>query len=348
MKIKISDLLDDWEDGAVELPPPPEIDPEQIRARTRQRLRTRPRGRRGISRLLLCAVLAGALCISAAAYLLGPGEMLNSFFTLESGALSDAQKETLDGMGTAELPASSDGGVTLTPLAAVMDEHTLYLRLRVEAPEGTALPDMGEQEDYAFLDFDLRDTDTDERDGACMQKARWLPDDVPGDNVTELVFILYGDASLNLNDGRERTLYLRDMLFHPNGAEDFVLLEGEWTFPLSAVDQSQEVTVDTTDATRWNEEAQVTMRLDELRISPLSVLYRISCPYETPAQGTYLEAGIEVVLTDGSVITINVGQGTFDSRYAEAVYAFDSPVPLEQIDFIRFGECELTLPEASP
>ena len=195
----MTDLLDGWEDGSVELPPPAGMSPERIKERTMEQIRQtkRPRRRMGV-RLLACAALAAVFTVSAMAayHLWGPGELFDPFFTLESAPLDDGQKELLDQIGATNLPPVTSNGVTLTPLAAIADEHTLYLRLRLEAPEGTVLPDMGEQEDHIAHGVGLVDADTGERLNWGMQKARFLPDDTPGDNSLELVFMLLGGRHL--------------------------------------------------------------------------------------------------------------------------------------------------------
>ena len=63
VNLRISDLLDDWEDGSVELSPPPEVSPDRIRARTRKQLAVRLPKRRAHPRLLACAALAASCCI---------------------------------------------------------------------------------------------------------------------------------------------------------------------------------------------------------------------------------------------------------------------------------------------
>ena len=77
--------------------------------------------------LLACAALAAVFTVSAmAAYQLwGPGELFDPFFTIESAPLNDGQKALLDEIGTTDLPPVTSGGTTLTPLAAIADEHTL-------------------------------------------------------------------------------------------------------------------------------------------------------------------------------------------------------------------------------
>ena len=58
MPVRMTDLLDGWEDGSVELPPPAGMSPERIKERTMEKIRQtkRPRRRMGV-RLLACAAL---------------------------------------------------------------------------------------------------------------------------------------------------------------------------------------------------------------------------------------------------------------------------------------------------
>ena len=102
MPVRMTDLLDGWEDGSVELPPPAGMSPERIKERTMEQIRQtkRPRRRMGV-RLLACAALAAVFTVSAMAayHLWGPGELFDPFFTLESAPLDDGQKELLDQIG---------------------------------------------------------------------------------------------------------------------------------------------------------------------------------------------------------------------------------------------------------
>ena len=345
--MRISDLLDGWEDSTQALTPPPEVSPERIRKRTMEQLHNRPSfKRRAVTRIVLCAALAAILTVSAvAAYQIwGPGTLLDSFFAQAGEPLDEGQKELLDQMGTTDLSPAVSNGVTLTPLTAVDDEHTLYLRLRVEAPAGTALPDMGEGEGYIFEGVTFIDTTTGEALDWGMQKARFLPDETPGDNVMELVFILYGSPnSVNWNDGSEKTLTLRRLHLEPmDGEQEPMVLDGMWEFQLSHFYQSQSVDVDV-DGIVWEDTAnQNTLTLDYLRISPLGVTYRIAC---TDAMKVPMDdVGIDLLLDDGTLLSLGMGNGTFGPDYLESTWTFDAPIPLDRIDAILFGNQTLTLP----
>ena len=133
MPVRMTDLLDGWEDGSVELPPPAGMSPERIKERTMEQIRQtkRPRRRMGV-RLLACAALAAVFTVSAMAayHLWGPGELFDPFFTLESAPLDDGQKELLDQIGATNLPPVTSNGVTLTPLAAATAKACIFTPVR--------------------------------------------------------------------------------------------------------------------------------------------------------------------------------------------------------------------------
>ena len=109
----MTDLLDGWEDGSVELPPPAGMSPERIKERTMEQIRQtkRPRRRMGV-RLLACAALAAVFTVSAMAayHLWGPGELFDPFFTLESAPLNGGQKELLEAIAGLQ-PAESGASI---------------------------------------------------------------------------------------------------------------------------------------------------------------------------------------------------------------------------------------------
>lgn len=357
MKVRISDLLDGWEDSSVEFVPSSEVSPERIREQTMKLLEQKSKvKRRLLPRLLVCAALAAALTISAvAAYQIwGPGNLFDSFFTLESAPLDEGQKALLDEMGTTDLAPSTSNGITLTPVASVADEYNFYLRLRVEAPSGTVLPDMGTQEDHVFMDVNLRDTETGEVLDWGMQKARFLSDDTPGDNVVELVFMLYGKpGGANWNNGISKTLCLTDLRLDSSvtqSPEKSVVLEGNWSFELNNIYQSKIVEVGPAGATRWDTESETNVTLESLTVSPLSLSFTLSYPADA---GPFVHYQFEIVCKDGSAVAINGANGFGDPgpdgtgvlNYFYGVSAFDIPIPLDRIDHIQFGDYSLALLE---
>ena len=357
MPARISDLLDGWEEGSAELPVPAGMSPERIREMTMEKIKqTKRPGRRMGLRLLACAGLAAVFTVSAmAAYQLwGPGELFDPFFTIERAPLDDGQKALLDEIGTTDLPPVTSSGTTLTPLAAIADEHTLYLRLRLEAPEGTALPHMGEGEDHIAYDVELVNTQTGERLDWGFQKARFLPDDTPGDNSLELVFMLLGfPRGANWIDGVPKTLTITGLGLHPGGVES-MHLEGEWSFSLDGFYPSKAVEVDTIGAARWDETTERMVALEGLTLSPLSAAFTTSYPTRGDERGVFTNLEIELVFQDGSTVVIDGGSGNTSPGpdgeggvvYFTGVHSFDTPLDLTQLDHIQFGEYRLELPGA--
>lgn len=349
----MTDLLDGWEDGSVELPPPAGMSPERIKEKTMEKIRQtkRPRRRMGV-RLLACAALAAVFTVSvmAAYHLWGPGELFDPFFTLESAPLDGGQKELLDQIGATDLPPVTSNSVTLTPLAAIADEHTLYLRLRLEAPEGTVLPDMEEQESHIAHDVELVDADTGERFNWGMQKARFLSDDTPGDNTLELVFMLLGSPrGVNWIDGTSKILTIYDLGLYPDDGGD-MRLEGEWSFSLDGFYPSKAVEVNPIGATRWDERTERMVTLEGLTLSPLSASYTISYPVEESWE--FVDLQLELVYKDGSSVTIDGGSGKGShgpdgqggTDYFTGVRNFDAPLDLRELDHLQYGGCRLEIP----
>ena len=203
---------------------------------------------------------------------------------------------------------------------------------------------MGEQEGHIFENVHLTNT-TGANLNWGMQKARFLKDETPGDNVVELVFILYGTPdSTNWNDGVEKTLTLENLHLSPVDDPEPTVLNGTWSFQLSHFYQSQTANVDTTGAVWLDADHQNTITLEYLQISPLSVTYRLHCT--DSSQIPLDDVGIDLVLQDGSVISLGMGNGTFGPDFMESTQAFETPIPLNQIDHIQFGNCSLSLPDS--
>lgn len=145
MKKRISDLLDGYEDGSVELSGGTPLSPARIKELTMNKITPKKNKLYRLPvRLLAAAAIVAALTASAMAvnYAIGAGGLMQGFFARDGGPLSTGQIENLDQVGQTFEEGVTDNGATITPIAALADENCYYLRLRIEAPEGTALPDL--------------------------------------------------------------------------------------------------------------------------------------------------------------------------------------------------------------
>ena len=102
------------------------------------------RGRRsaGWPRKMMAAAIAAVVLVGTAAAAAGP--LWERYF----GRLDEGQQAVINNLSTAPetLPAVESNGTVMTPLAAFGDQDFYYLMLEIRAPEGTVLPDYGEDE----------------------------------------------------------------------------------------------------------------------------------------------------------------------------------------------------------
>lgn len=377
MKRNISDLLDRYPAEDVELGGNTPYSQTRIKEITMKNIHTETKSsKKGFkpAHLLAAAAVAAAFTVSAlaAGRLLG-GELFGDVFSRGDGSLTPGQVETIDrlvqtfeGQDGAAPAAVTDNGASITPLAALADENVYYLRLRVEAPEGTALPD---------LDW--------ERDGACYQlfgpeaanhltlepaegaypadtfgyqlDFRPLPDSEPNDNVKEFVaqFTNLSDGGIALNDGVSKVLTVRGLWTQDSDKGYTPIFTGTFAFDIGLNFQSQLAELETEGLT-WSTQAEdelrgevydVTNTVEEMSLSPLSLSYRYTTTL--PKDNSWIGAGlgpVEIILKDGTEIPCvhghdtDVGDSQAGTRELEGFIVFDQPLDLSQVDHLQYGD----------
>ncbi len=377
MKRNISDLLDRYPAEDVELGGNTPYSPTRIKEITMKNIQTETKTNKRRfqpARLLIAAAVVAAFCASAlaAGRLLG-GDLFGDVFSRGDDSLTPGQMETIDrlvqtfeGQDGAAPAAVTDNGASITPLAALADGNIYYLRLRVEAPEGTALPD---------LDW--------ERDGACYQlfgpeaadrltlepaqgaypadtfgyqlNFRPLPDSEPNDNVKEFVvqFTNLSDDGIALNDGVSKQLTIHGLWTQDSDKAYTPIFTGEFAFDIGLNFQSQLLDL-AVDGLTWSTRAEdefrgvaydVTNTVKQMSLSPLSLSYRYTTTL--PKDNNWIGAGlgpVEIVLKDGTAIPCihgcdtDVGDSQTGTRELEGFVIFDQPLDLSQVDYLQYGE----------
>lgn len=381
MKRNISDLLDQYPAEDMELGGNTPYSTTRIKEITMNHIihtdtsTSRPVRRFRPARLLIAAAVVAALSVSAlaAGRLFGAGELFQDFFAKENGALSQGQLDTIDQLGhaageaAASLPAAvTDNGSTIAPIAALADENIYYLRLRVEAPEGTVLPDLDwerdqaiyqlfgpEGEDYLTLEPAEGGYPTDSF-GYDLEFSV-LPDNEPNDNIKEFVlqFTNLSDSGIALNDGISKLLTIHGLWTQNVDKVYTPIFTGEFAFDIGLNFQSQLVSVDAEGLT-WSTRAEdnfnnkvydVTNTVKRMSLSPLSLSY---CYTTTlPRDNNWIGAGlgpVEIVLKDGTVISTLHGCDTDMNASSsgeewelEGFRVFDQPLDLSQVDYVQYG-----------
>ncbi len=377
MKRNISDLLDRYPAEDVELGGNTPYSPTRIKEITMKNIHTETKSRkRGFkpARLLVAAAVAAAFTVSAlaAGRLLG-GELFGDVFSRGNDSLTPGQMETIDrlvqtfeGQDGAAPAAVTDNGASITPLAALADGNIYYLRLRVEAPEGTALPDLDWERDgacYQLFGPEAADRLTLEpAQGAYPADAfgyqldfRPLPDSEPNDNVKEFVvqFTNLSDDGIALNDGVSKQLTIHGLWTQDSDKVYTPIFTGEFAFDIGLNFQSQLLDL-AVDGLTWSTRAEdefrgvaydVTNTVKQMSLSPLSLSYRYTTTL--PKDNNWIGAGlgpVEIVLKDGTAIPCihgcdtDVGDSQTGTRELEGFVVFDQPLDLSQVDYVQYGE----------
>ena len=377
MKRNISDLLDRYPAEDVELGGNSPYSPTRIKEITMKNIHTETKSRkRGFkpAHLLVAAAVAAAFTVSAlaAGRLLG-GELFGDVFSRGNDSLTPGQMETIDrlvqtfeGQDGAAPAAVTDNGASITPLAALADGNIYYLRLRVEAPEGTALPDLDWERDgacYQLFGPEAADRLTLEpAQGAYPADAfgyqldfRPLPDSEPNDNVKEFVvqFTNLSDDGIALNDGVSKQLTIHGLWTQDSDKAYTPIFTGEFAFDIGLNFQSQLLDL-AVDGLTWSTRAEdefrgvaydVTNTVKQMSLSPLSLSYRYTTTL--PKDNNWIGAGlgpVEIVLKDGTAIPCihgcdtDVGDSQTGTRELEGFVVFDQPLDLSQVDYVQYGE----------
>ena len=377
MKRNISDLLDRYPAEDVELGGNTPYSPTRIKEITMKNIHTETKSRkRGFkpARLLVAAAVAAAFTVSAlaAGRLLG-GELFGDVFSRGNDSLTPGQMETIDrlvqtfeGQDGAAPAAVTDNGASITPLAALADGNIYYLRLRVEAPEGTALPDLDWERDgacYQLFGPEAADRLTLEpAQGAYPADAfgyqldfRPLPDSEPNDNVKEFVvqFTNLSDDGIALNDGVSKQLTIHGLWTQDSDKVYTPIFTGEFAFDIGLNFQSQLLDL-AVDGLTWSTRAEdefrgvaydVTNTVKQMSLSPLSLSYRYTTTL--PKDNNWIGAGlgpVEIVLKNGTAIPCihgcdtDVGDSQTGTRELEGFVVFDQPLDLSQVDYVQYGD----------
>ena len=288
--------------------------------------------RRGMAAALAAIVLAGSA--------LAAGTLWDRHF----GRLDEGQQEVVEALSQT-LPAAESNGTVMTPLAAFGDQDFYYLMLEIRAPEGTVLPDYGEDEGCYQLFADTLEErvtlrDTNGQDVLCTWDYDWFNDD-PTDNVLTAVIRLWSMENADLCDGTDKVLHIPGLWVQSPDKRYTPILTGGWDFNIgthsggvqSRVADVSGVTVEDADCG--------TMTMEYLRLSPLGMRVRYS--WSQPKEGIWPGAPLSVVMADGSEIALENTVGSCGENWNEAYGPFEAPIDLNKAVTVRWGTAEIPL-----
>ena len=241
------------------------------------------------------------------------------------------------------------------------DAYNYYIRLMVQAPEGTVLriPDSQTEGDLM-----LRGTEEDgilETAGYDFSgmgySVKW-EDGIPGDNTLEGVVYMgsqmlsddaaqrVGETRMRFDDGQPKWLHITSLAVYNASLGQYTetMLEGDWRFALPDLSaQAAPIEVDASGLTVESTEPGRMIYLDAFRISStyIQVKYDSDSIDDFDAPPCEPEGGWALVLDDGTEVAgddSDVGGGSYNNSHVDLYYRFVAPIDVTQVDHIRFGD----------
>lgn len=280
--------------------------------------------------LVLCVgVIAYATDFSFAGY----------FKSIFAGA--PVQEEVYEQISADGMTACTSNGSTVTPVAAIADNDICYIRLKIDAPEGTVLqvPDSGDE--FLQLGNGVYDLLVNKETGKTESGSYTLQweDAVPGDNSADAVIVFHGQTGLtHFNDEKMRTVNIHGIWLQDSDKNYSIVLDGDWSFDVVfPVSEARELDVKGLKAYSLTDSGiGEELTLTQMRISPLSleVTYRYTATDEDVLPGPET---VLVVMKDGRVVSCGSGGGEDGNGRSHLTYTLDAPIDVGEVDYVQFG-----------
>lgn len=367
MEYNIYDLMDDVRDDTVT--PAPGCDEaalRRIKELTMKKIENQQGGRPAVKKtgrvargLLIAAIVAVMCTATVAAAKLGVADSFKGYF----GDLTAEQKQLMEEMGTTDMQPVTSNGTTITPLAVYGDAYNYYIRLLVQAPEGTVLriPDYQTEGVYLKLvgteESGILETVDYDFNGVGYS-VEW-EDSIPGDNTLEGVVYLerqvlsddasqrVGESGLRFDDGQPKWLHITRFVMGVGDEYTETVLEGDWRFALPDLSaQAATIEVDASGLTVESTQPGRMIYLDTFRISStyIQVKYDSDSIDDFDAPPCQPEGGWALVLDDGTEVALGSEDpqgGGWNNSHVDIYFRFAAPVDVSRVDHIRFGTLEI-------
>ena len=367
MEYNIYDLMDDVRDDTVT--PAPGCDEaalRRIKELTMKKIENQQGGRpavkktRRVARGLLIAAIVAVMCTATvAAAKLGVADSFKGYF----GDLTAEQKQLMEEMGTTDMQPVTSNGTTITPLAVYGDAYNYYIRLLVQAPEGTVLRIPDSQTEGVYLKLVGTEEngilETSDYDfGGVGYSVEW-EDSTPSDNTLEGVVYMgsqmlsddaaqrVGETRMRFDDGQPKWLHITRFVLGVGDEYTETVLEGDWRFALPDLSaQAALVEVDASGLTVESTQPGRMIYLDTFRISStyIQVKYDSDSIDDFDAPPCEPEGGWTLVLDDGAEVAgddSDVCGGSYNNSHVDLYFRFAAPIDVSRVDHIRFGTLEI-------
>ena len=380
MKRNISDLLDDLPAEDIQLETASLLSQRRIKKKTMHKVSAhKSNGVRWLWRTAVAAAVIVALSVSvfAVGVVIDGDNPIASYVSRIFGKdLTQQQAEVATQVGKVyedqDKPLHGYYGATITPIAAVADNMTLYLYIHVEAPEGTVLPDCTEEGMYYSLHgiapdyihgptIVTADSDVERMYSMGFDDVLPLQDEDPTDNKKDFVIQLNCNGNVTFNDGVPKYLRFGSLWFHDRGHEIVPahknvtgkcskICEGYFQIDVNCGYEDAKLVVDTGEVTYYNEAYDFTTVIRKVTVTPLHI--EVECT-STECDEKYIfpKGGpVQIVMKDGTVI--QAIDAYYDAKTSEVYHPdsvvgvatldwFDEILVLDEIDYLIVGDGEI-------
>lgn len=335
--MKAEDLIDDIGD----------INSEAIRnAKMPQKCRTSHKKK--FVTVLIAAVLVLSMGVTAFAYF-GNGEWFKSLFAGRAkDELTNSQQQYIDEnvVGIGEKAVCGDWTVTVE--SAICDKYHAFIKLNIEAPEGTEF----KEGVYSFEDVNFHKTehDNEENISSYGYSFSFAENESGKKNTISLLFesviTVEELRDFSYTDGAEREFSVKNFSFINENAEKQILAEGEWQFRFylkeadeNAVEEVEFVTEPVSTFGKGLQREKVKARLLSCRVTAMGATCMLDfLPEETP-EAIELQ-NVKIRMKDGSCIEALPGACglNYYTKLCTLNLNFEAPVLLGEIDYIEFPD----------
>ncbi len=399
MKMRISDLLDNYQEDALITEEATPLSMKRIEKMTMAAIKPQKRHpvRRFVPKVLAAAAMISLLTVTAIAeerewkasdWFRSAVEkrvqqeqniaQRNEQQWEPKESVDQYQLEAIDEHGKAVNQSVTQNGTTITLLALYGDEYALTLYFRVEAPEGTVLPDEGE---YYFRDPSrqpggpqLKVPAGYEFAGNRYPSPEAMPDDDPTDNQKDFVVTMSHMPDTRYKQTKtwqfhdevpktftiwglyRRTGYRKVGYSFHNVYEE--LVTGEFTFDITNAHTVQRKEIDVTgceysghvqdgqnpETKEYSLDFTYTVYPERLTLSPFTA--EVACRYASSGDVDYPVVDFQIVMKDGSSQRYTWWDGITNMSnesgdgWSSYIVQFMTPINLEQIDYVLIGDLE--------
>ena len=347
MKTSISDLFDSIEYSLLKTKAADIVSTERVKEITMRRLTdntiTAPKPLRRLRPLAVVVIAAAMIVVlgTVALAVSGIGGWFQSYFSgMSERELTSGQQQFIEESAMSIGQSMTSGELTITVESALSDDYTIFVKLLIEAPEGSVL----DRDNYRFHEESFMVSADWDRYSSFLNSwsasVTVLEDEDGKSNTVSLLYQgtvrMAPGSGFSFRDGEARKLRFEDFSTWTLDGE-CVLYAGVWSFDIIYGDNSSGSIELISEPIHCLGQRGDGTSEDVLMTSFEVSAIGATCTYDWDDRGLpeALEfIGVEVVMKDGSVFQLNPAGAVIGSFR----FKFYAPIVLGEMDYVRIPD----------